>query len=93
MASSATKSLSRCILLSVQHQGYKPVYKLNSVNPCPGCGRTHWLVGRSTAECAFCATALPIEESYVGQSATITRIDRHKGSANHRGAFTINGRS
>jgi hypothetical protein len=31
-----------------------------SVPVCPGCGRTHWLVGRSTAECAFCATALPL---------------------------------
>ena len=27
---------------------------------CPDCGKTSWLVGRSTAECAFCATALPL---------------------------------
>jgi hypothetical protein len=27
---------------------------------CPGCGRTHWIVGRVSAECAFCSTALPL---------------------------------
>jgi hypothetical protein len=26
---------------------------------CPGCGHSNWLVGRSMAECAICATALP----------------------------------
>jgi hypothetical protein len=29
---------------------------------CPGCGRTQWLVGRATAECACCSTALPLPE-------------------------------
>lgn len=41
--------------------GYRQLYRLNHVNHCPGCGKTHWLVGRKTAECAFCATALPLE--------------------------------
>lgn len=27
---------------------------------CPGCGQSHWLIGRMTAECAVCATALPL---------------------------------
>jgi len=27
---------------------------------CPGCGRNQWLVGRVTAECAFCGSALPL---------------------------------
>jgi hypothetical protein len=31
--------------------------------PCPGCGRAHWLIGRATAECAFCSTALPLAEA------------------------------
>ena len=26
-------------------------------------GRTHWLIGRMSAECAFCATALPLAEA------------------------------
>jgi hypothetical protein len=33
------------------------------VNHCPGCGRTHWIIGRVSAECAFCATALPLAEA------------------------------
>lgn len=28
--------------------------------PCPGCGRTHWFVGRLSAECGFCTTAIPL---------------------------------
>lgn len=44
-------------------RGFQPVYRAGETNRCPGCGRSHWLVGRSTAECAFCATALPIDIS------------------------------
>jgi hypothetical protein len=40
------------------------VYRENEVNHCPGCGRTHWYVGRILAECGFCSTALPLAESY-----------------------------
>ena len=45
-------------------RGYHAVYSENEVNHCPGCGRTHWYVGRTLAECGFCATALPLSESY-----------------------------
>jgi hypothetical protein len=41
-------------------RGYCVVYRENEVNHCPGCGRTHWFVGRTTAECGFCSTALPL---------------------------------
>ena len=41
------------------NRGYHAVYRQHQVNHCPGCGRTHWLVGRVSAECGFCATALP----------------------------------
>ena len=44
-------------------RGYHAVYRENEVNRCPGCGRTHWHVGRTLAECAFCCTALPLSES------------------------------
>lgn len=44
-------------------RGYHAVYREQEVNHCPGCGRTHWLVGRISAECAFCATALPLAEA------------------------------
>ena len=45
-----------------QLRGYHAVYRDNAVNHCPGCGRTHWLIGRMSAECAFCSTALPLKE-------------------------------
>ena len=45
-------------------RGYHAVYRENEVNHCPGCGRTHWLIGRMSAECAFCSTALPLQEAY-----------------------------
>lgn len=46
-------------------RGYHAVYRENAVNHCPGCGRTHWLIGRLLAECGFCGTALPLSESYL----------------------------
>lgn len=44
-------------------RGYGPIYRSGEVNHCPGCGRSHWHVGRLLAECAFCATALPMSEA------------------------------
>ena len=35
-------------------------YRLSETNHCPECGKAHWFVGRMSAECAFCHTALPI---------------------------------
>jgi hypothetical protein len=40
-------------------RGYHILYRDNEPNHCPGCGRGHWYVGRLSAECAFCGTALP----------------------------------
>jgi hypothetical protein len=45
-------------------RGYHAVYRDGEVNHCPGCGRTHWLIGRMSAECAFCSTALPLTEAF-----------------------------
>ena len=45
-------------------RGYHAVYRDNEVNHCPGCGRTHWYLGRVLAECAFCSTALPLQETF-----------------------------
>lgn len=42
-------------------RGYHIMYRINEHNHCPGCGRSHWIVGRLLAECAFCGTALPLE--------------------------------
>lgn len=44
-------------------RGYVAVYREDAVNRCPGCARAHWYVGRVSAECAFCGTALPLREA------------------------------
>lgn len=43
-------------------------YRPGLPNLCPGCHSTHWLVGRITAECAHCGTALPIATDRPGWS-------------------------
>ena len=50
-------------------RGYHVVYRGGEVNRCPGCGRSHWHVGRLSAECGFCGTALPLMES-LGMAGT-----------------------
>lgn len=47
------------------HRGYNVVYRENEVNFCPGCGRSHWLVGRLLAECAYCGAAVPLSEARI----------------------------
>jgi hypothetical protein len=58
-------------------RGYHAVYREHEVNHCPGCGRTHWLIGRVSAECAFCATALPLAEASM-QSSNRPIVIEHK---------------
>ena len=58
-------------------RGYHAVYRENEVNHCPGCGRTHWYVGRTLAECGFCSTALPLSESF-RQPASAVIITRSR---------------
>ncbi|QDP20026.1 hypothetical protein FMM02_08695 [Sphingomonas xanthus] len=62
-------------------RGYHAVYRENEINRCPGCGRTHWLVGRTLAECGFCSTALPLSESF-RQPASAVFISRSGGQPN-----------
>ncbi len=45
---------------NVARQGFSFIYRQGERNFCPDCGRGHWHIGRSTAECAFCATAVPL---------------------------------
>jgi hypothetical protein len=54
---------SRRNLINPSVRGYHAVYHDGEVNHCPGCGRTHWLIGRMSAECAFCSTALPLKDA------------------------------
>jgi exosome complex RNA-binding protein Csl4 len=58
-------------------RGYHAVYRDDGVNHCPGCGRTQWIIGRVSAECAFCATALPLAEASM-RSHTGPVVIQHK---------------
>lgn len=40
--------------------GFRVSYHTGEINHCPGCAGTHWIVGRSTAQCVRCDTALPL---------------------------------
>ena len=64
-------------------KGYHAVYREHDVNHCPGCGRTHWLIGRISAECAFCATALPLAEASMRSHGpvVIQHRNRHHDAA------------
>lgn len=51
-------------------RGYQVLFHANESNHCPGCGRGQWYVGRVTAECVFCGTALPLAEAHWGESGS-----------------------
>jgi hypothetical protein len=61
-------------------RGYHVVYREHEVNHCPGCGRTQWLIGRVSAECAFCSTALPLAEASM-RSHNTPIIIQHRNRA------------
>ena len=44
-------------------RGYQVLFRAEEVNHCPGCNGTNWYVGRVTAECGRCGTALPLAEA------------------------------
>lgn len=48
---------------TLSSRGHHIVYRANSSNHCPGCGHSNWYVGRTTAECGFCGTAVPLAEA------------------------------
>lgn len=54
-------------------RGYHAVYRTGETNRCPGCGRSHWLIGRLLAECAFCTTAMPLVEAGMHGAGLIRR--------------------
>jgi hypothetical protein len=62
-------------------RGYQVLFRPNESNHCPGCGRAQWLVGRLTAECAFCGCALPLAEAHWGESGGSPKRAIHPQSA------------
>ena len=63
-------------------RGYHVAYRENEVNHCPGCGRTHWYVGRLSAECGFCGTALPLSEATTRGTRAIAGLHWPSPAAN-----------
>ena len=43
--------------------GLRGLYRHDEINHCPGCSRANWVIGRFSAECGFCSTALPLAET------------------------------
>ena len=59
----------RAFGLDLPGRGHHVVYRTTESNRCPGCGRANWYVGRASAECGFCGTAVPLAEAkWVGAS-------------------------
>ncbi|HEX8525841.1 hypothetical protein [Allosphingosinicella sp.] len=54
-------------------RGFQPLYHPGEVNRCPGCGRTHWFVGRLSAECGFCATAIAMADTGMRGAGVLRR--------------------
>ena len=70
---------------NLARRGHHIVYRAESSNHCPGCGRSNWHIGRITAECGFCGTAVPLAET-ARQEGSLRSIAGTKatGSADQR---------
>jgi len=71
-------------------RGHHVVYRANESNRCPGCGRAQWFIGRMTAECGFCGTAVALAEakwSGGGQADGVTTVARQPTSDEVRAAL------
>ncbi len=44
--------------------GFRAVYHQGAANHCPGCGQTQWIVGRISAQCSVCETAIPFARPF-----------------------------
>jgi uncharacterized protein (DUF983 family) len=54
-------------------RGFLMLYRPGEVNRCPGCGRTHWYVGRLSAECGFCGTAIALADTGMTGTGLLNR--------------------
>lgn len=54
-------------------RGHHIVYRANASNHCPGCGHANWYIGRVSAECGFCGTAVPLAEARHDEATTPSR--------------------
>ena len=63
MRAQAVPASPKRFQLDLSARGYQVLFWSGEVNRCPGCGQSQWYVGRVTAECGICGTALPMSES------------------------------
>jgi hypothetical protein len=87
MATNILEARGGCIIPRAQERGYHIVYREHQTNNCPGCGHTHWYIGRTMAECAFCATALPLETAALVAGGQIVRTVRRSPFVQQEHAF------
>ena len=78
MATNILEARGGCIVPKAHERGYHIVYREAQTNHCPGCGHTHWYVGRMMAECAFCQTALPLESASAIAGLQTVRVVRRR---------------
>lgn len=63
------------VIENIKDRGYVPLYRTGTA--CPSCGGSNWTIGRASAECAHCHTAIalaptiaiPAEPTYPAWSA------------------------
>jgi hypothetical protein len=58
-----SKRSGQSFALNLSARGYQVLFWRDAVNHCPGCGHSQWHVGRVTAECGYCGTALSLAEA------------------------------
>ena len=69
---------------TLANRGHHIVYRANASNHCPGCGRSQWYIGRISAECGFCGTAVPLAEARSDCRSTGRRPAKPASSVDQR---------
>ena len=67
--------------LDLAARGHHVVYRANESNRCPGCGRAQWYIGRMTAECGFCGTAVALAEAKWSGSGAANAVTANAAAA------------
>jgi hypothetical protein len=60
--------------------GYPFAYQAGAANFCPRCGGSQWYIGRITAECAYCGTALPLDPAETEAGGDKIRWRKSRGT-------------
>ena len=76
MATNVLEDRGGSLVPPIAQRGYHIVYRDHETKHCSGCGRGHWYIGRVMAECAFCGTALPLENAALVAGGQIIRTVR-----------------